>query len=85
MKKQVNLTTYLAQQVIAAAFTGCNTIVPGTIRESRQLCGSTFWNGLAKPEQILAGQIISAAINAGRLPLFKLEKSPSNHQRYQRL
>jgi len=84
MTRQVNLSAFFAQQIIAAASAGCNTIVPGTIRESRQLCGPTFWNGLAKPEQLHAGQIIAAATARGLLPLIKLPKSGSNHQRYER-
>jgi hypothetical protein len=84
MKNQVNLSTHLAQQVIKAAETGCKQLLPGEIRKTRQLCNLPFWNGLTKPEQIRAGQIVSTAIDAGLLPLVKLEKSPSNHQRYQR-
>jgi hypothetical protein len=67
-----------------AAEAGCTQLRPGEIRKTRQLCNLPFWNGLTKPEQIRAGQIVSTAIDAGLLPLVKLEKSPSNHQRYQR-
>ncbi len=84
MTVHVNLTTYFAQQVIAAASGGCNNIVPGTIWEARQLCGPTFWNSLAKPERLHAGKIIAAAIDRSLLPLIKLPKSGNNHQRYER-
>jgi hypothetical protein len=84
MKNNINLNTPSAQQMITTATTGCNAIASGTIRTARQHCGSTYWDALSVPEQIQAGQIISAAIDAGMLPLEKLEKSPSNHRRYQR-
>lgn len=85
MKNNLDLNTYFAQQVIAAATAGCNSIASGTIRTARQLCGSTYWDDLPVPEQIRAGQVISTAINAGMLPLVKLQKSSRNHQRYQRM
>jgi len=84
MTAQVNLTTYFAKQVIAAALAGCNNIVPGTTWEARQLSGPTFWNSLAKPEKLHAGKIIAAAIDRSLLPLIELPKSGSNHQRYER-
>lgn len=85
MRNNIDLNTYFAQRVIGAATTGCNTFVSGTIRTARQLCGSTYWDGLSVPEQIRAGQVISTAIDAGILPLTRSEKSSRNHQRYQRM
>ena len=79
----INLSTHYAQQVITAASVGCNTIISGTMRTARQLCGPAFWDALTKPEQIHAGKVISAAVNAGMLPLVKQASSGSNHQRYQ--
>ena len=83
MPNTINLTTHFAQQVITAASAGCNTIVSGTLRTARQLCGPDFWDALAKPEHIHAGKIVSAAVNARMLPLVRDESSRSNHQRYQ--
>ena len=84
MTRQVNLSTFCGQQAIAAAYTGCQHLAPGTTWEASQLCGSTFWNGLSTPERISAGQIISAAIDRGWLPLIKRGRSDSNHQMYER-
>ena len=84
MTNSINITTHFARQVIAAASNGCNGIVPGTIRESSQLCGPTFWNSLVKPDHLLAGRIIAKAVDRGLLPLIKLRESGSNHQRYER-
>lgn len=81
----INLNTLFAQQVIAAATAGCNTIVRGTSRTASQLCGSTFWDALSVAEQSQAGQVISATVNAGMLPLVRLDRSSRNHQRYQRM
>ncbi|MEH6466850.1 MAG: hypothetical protein V7722_04395 [Porticoccus sp.] len=83
MPRQVNLSTTFAQQVIAAAHTGCQHLAPGITWEASKLCGPTFWNGLAKPEQLHAGQIIAAAINHGLLPLINRGRSGSNHQMYE--
>ena len=83
MPNTIILTTHLAQQVITAASEGCNTIVSGTLRTARQLCGPNFWDALTKPEQLHAGKIVSAAVNARMLPLVRDESSGSNHQRYQ--
>jgi hypothetical protein len=77
-----NLSTHFAQQVITAASAGCNTIASGTIRTARQLCGSEFWEDLAKPEQLHAGKIISAAMDALMLPVERYVSSGSNHLRY---
>ena len=77
-----NLSTLFPQRVVTAANRGCNTTNSGTIRTARQLCGANFWDALTKSEQILAGQIISKAVEAGMLPVVKLERSGSNHQRY---
>ena len=79
----ISLSTHFAQQVVTAAGAGCNTTASGTIRTARQLCGPNFWDALTKPEQIQAGHIISTAVEAGMLPVIKLERSGSNHQRYQ--
>lgn len=83
MPNTVNLSTHFAQQVTAAASAGSNTIVSGNMRTARQLCGPAFWGALTKPEQIHAGKIISAAVNAGMLPVVGKGSSSSNHQRYQ--
>ena len=85
MKNRINLNTHFAQQVIAAAQTGCDVLKPGVIRESRQLCGLEFWDSLSKKQQPLAGQIISQAVDDRLLPLIKTDLSRSNHLRYQRL
>jgi hypothetical protein len=79
----INLSTHYAQQVITAASLGCNTITSGTLQTARQLCGPAFWDALTKPEQIHAGKVISAAVNAGMLPVVRNVSSGSNHQRYQ--
>jgi hypothetical protein len=84
MKKTINLNTNFAQQIIAAAQTGCNVLNPGEVREAQQLCGSGFWDELSKKQQPKAGQVISQAVDDGLLPLIKLERSQSNHQRYER-
>jgi hypothetical protein len=83
MKKKINLNTHFAQLVIAAAQTGCNALTPGDVREERQLCGIEFWDKLSKKKQPKAGQIVSQAVDDGLLPLIKLKRSQSNHQRYE--
>jgi hypothetical protein len=82
MTSTTYLTTHFAQQVITAANAGCNTIVSGTIRTARQLCGPDFWDALSKPEQLHAGKVISAAVDALMLPLERYVSSGSNHLRY---
>ena len=84
MKNSTNLSSQFALQVIKAAAKGCEGIETGTVRKSRQLCGSSFWNSLLRPQQIQAGYIISKAIDEGMLPLVKLGRSSSNHKRYER-
>jgi hypothetical protein len=81
--KNINLNTHFAQQVITAASTGCNSLNTGGIREARQLCGNDFWDALSKKQQPRAGLIISQAVEKGLLPLKKVERSQSNHQRYE--
>jgi hypothetical protein len=83
--KNINLNTHFAQQAITAASTGCKSLNAGDVREARQLCGIDFWDALSKKQQPRAGQIISQAVDEGLLPLSKLERSQSNHIRYQRI
>tara|TARA_R110001592_G_scaffold254940_1_gene518472 strand:- start:4767 stop:5024 length:258 start_codon:yes stop_codon:yes gene_type:complete len=83
MPNTINLSTHFAQQVVTAASTGSNTMASGNLRTARQLCGPDFWDALSKPEQLHAGKIVSAAVNAGMLPVVRNGSSGSNHQRYQ--
>jgi hypothetical protein len=85
MKKKINLNTHFAQLVIAATQAGCNVLNPGEVREARQLCGLEFWDKLSKKQQPKAGQIVSQAVDDGLLPLIKLERSQSNHLRYEKI
>lgn len=81
--KKLNLNTQFAQQVIAAAQLGCQTLSPGDVREASQLCGKEFWGGLSKKQQPQAGLVISQAVDDGLLPLTKKGSSQRNHHLYE--
>lgn len=78
------LTSPFAQQVISVAKKGCDKLESGEVRTARQVCGTSFWMPLSRKQRTDAGKVISEAVKSGLLPLRRLRRSTSNHQRYEK-
>jgi hypothetical protein len=82
MVMKIDLSTYFTHQVISAAQTGCSTAQQDDLLTAKKLCCASSWDNLSNSEQIEAGHIVSAAVDADMLPLHKCKRGRNNHERY---
>ena len=53
-------------------------LVPDTLCRAKDILGKSFWNGLTKPEALIAGHCLAFLVMCSELPFARAGKRPDN-------